>query len=239
MPELSLIAAEAERLIGRLPEPRQRALAQALTELCEAHWRELHGPEPATSLAHALWSATPPLADLFADLHAAGSAQVDQVLQGHPTAWGLALLVLHQIERGEPEGARVAYEAMMVFQSAEAARHYAERVAAALRGRLPPMPLHRHAPQPPLWKALAMIAAYTGRTDLNAALAVIGLLAASPPLDESLDHLRDAVTGQGIRFVGIDDHHVSYERHGHAHKSVSTRQLEEMLMEIRQAWLQT
>ncbi len=237
MPELSLIAAEAERLIGHLPDTRRRALAQTLTDVCEARWRELRGDEPATPLAHALWSVTPPLADLFADLYAEPSPQLEQVLQGRSPAWGLALLVRDQIERGESEGARIAYEQMMVSQSAEAAAHYAARIAAALRGQLSPPPVHPHAPQPPLWKALAVIAAHTARCELNAALAVIGLLAAAPPLDESLDYLRDAVAEQGIRFLGIDDHHISYEQHGHPHKAANARQMEEMLIEIRQAWL--
>lgn len=51
MPKLSLIVTEAERLIRRLPEPKRRALQQALADLCETRWRELSGPEPATTLA--------------------------------------------------------------------------------------------------------------------------------------------------------------------------------------------
>ncbi len=96
MPALSFAAAQAERVVGRLPEARQSALTQALTGVCEAHWRELRGPEPATALGHVLWSVTPPLADLFVDLYAAGDQRLDHVLQGHKPVLGLALLVLEQ-----------------------------------------------------------------------------------------------------------------------------------------------
>ncbi len=240
MPELSLIASEAEHLIGRLPEEKRRAAAQAVSHACEAHWAALRGPEPETPLAHALWAATPPLADLFVDLHAEASPELARALQGHGAAWGLALLALDEIERGDAEGARLAFEPMMVFQSETAAGPYAEHIAAALRGALPPLPLHRHTSQAPLWKALALIGAHTGRHDLLATLSVIGLLAAPPSPagpDEALERLRGALQEQGIRFLGIDDHHISYEQHGHAHKPANTRQLEEMLLEIRQAWL--
>ncbi len=237
MPELSLIASEAEHLLGHVPEPKRRAVAKALTDLCEAHWAALRGPEPPTPLAHALWSAPPPVADLFADLYADASPKLEDALKGHNPAWGLALLVLEEIARGEAEGARLAFEPMMVFQSEEAGKRYAERIAAALRGGLPPLPVHRHASQPPLWKALAAIGAHTGRHDLAATLAVIGLLSAAAPADDALERLRSAVLEQGIRFLGIDDHQISYEQHGHAHKPVSSRRVAEMLLEIRQAWL--
>src|SRR5574340_858805 len=184
MPKLSLIAAEAKRLIGKLPEPRQRARQQVLTDLCEAHWREMRGPEPETTLAH---------------------------------------------------------EPMMLFESAEAGAIYAERVAAALRGQLEAVPLHPHASRPPLWKALAVVAAHTGRCDLKAVIEVIRLLAVAPasgqPSDEALERLRNALGDFGIRFLGIDDHHVRYEQHHQEHKPANLRQVCDMLVEIRQAWL--
>lgn len=241
MPKLSLIAAEAKRLIGKLPEPRQRARQQVLTDLCEAHWREMRGPEPETTLAHALWSVTPPHADLFADLYAAGDPRLDHVFQGHRPAWGLALLALAEIERGDAEGACLAHEPMMLFESAEAGALYAERVAAALRGQWEAVPLHPHASRPPLWKALALIAAHTGRCDLKAIIEVIRLLAVAPasgqPSDEALERLRNALGDFGIRFLGIDDHHVRYEQHHQEHKPANLRQVCDMLVEIRQAWL--
>lgn len=242
MPKLSLIVTEAELLIRRLPEPKRRALQQALADLCETRWRELRGPEPATTLAHALWSVTPPLADLFAEIYAAGDPRLNHVLQGHKPAWGLALLVLEEIGRGDAEGARFAHEPMMMFESAEAAAHYAERIAAALHGQLEALPLHRHTSQPPLWKALAVVAAHTGRCDLKATTEVIRLLAAGQapsgqPSDEALEQLRNALHDLGVRFLGIDKNQIRYEQHGHAHKPVSIKQLGDALIEIRQAQL--
>jgi hypothetical protein len=242
MPKLSLIATEAELRIGRLPEPKRRALQQALADLCEARWRELRGPEPATVLAHTLWRVTPPLADLFVEMYAAGDPRLDRVLQGHKPALGLALLVLEEIGRGDAEGVRFAHEPMMVFESAEAAAHYAECIAAALHGQLEPLPLHRHTSQPPLWKALAVVAAHTGRCDLKATTEVIRLLAAEPapaglPSDEALERLRSALHDLGVHFLGIDENQIRYEQHGHAHKPVSLKQLGDALIEIRQAQL--
>src|SRR5512143_3692889 len=101
MPALSFIAAQAESVVGRLPEARQSALTQTLVGACEAHWGELRGPEPASVLAHVLWSVMPPLADLFADMYAAGDTRLDQALQGHKPALGLALLVLERIAHGD------------------------------------------------------------------------------------------------------------------------------------------
>lgn len=242
MPKLSLIVTEAELLIGHLPEPKRRALQQVLADLCETRWRELRGPEPATTLAHALWSMTPPLADLFVEMYAAGDSRLDHALQGHKPALGLALLVLEEIGRGDAEGTRFAHEPMMVFESAEAATRYAESIAAALHGQLEALPLHRHTSQPPLWKALAVVAAHTGRCDLKAISEVIRLLAAGPapagqPSDEALERLRNALLDLGVRFLGIDGNQIRYEQHGHAHKPVSVKQLGDSLIKIRQAQL--
>src|SRR5512139_587691 len=142
MPALSLVAAQAESVVGHMPEARQGALTEALAGLCEMRWRELRGAEPATALEQVMWSVTPPLADLFVDLYAAGDPRLDHVLQGHKPILGLALLVLDQIAHGDAEGARVAYEAMMVFESEAAAVSYAQAIAAALRGQLAWPPVH-------------------------------------------------------------------------------------------------
>jgi len=243
MPALSFIAAQAESVVGHLPEARQSALAQALAGLCETRWHELRGPEPASMLDHALWSVTPPLADLFVDMYAAGDPRLDDVLQGHKPVLGLALLVLEQIARGDAEGARLAYEAMMVFESDAAAASYATTIATALRGRLAWPPSHRHIPQPPLWKALALVAAHTGRCDLKAIIEVIRLLvggapSAGQPVDESLERLRNVLLYEhGMHFIGIDEREIFFEQHGHAHKPATIKHVEDALIEIRQAWL--
>lgn len=239
MPKLSLIESEAARLVGRMPEARRRALQQALLDLCDAHWPEIRGPEPATPLAHALWSAAPPRADLLADLYAAGDSRAAALL-GQKPAQGFALLVLAEIEQGNAEGIRVAHDPMMLFDSPAAGARYAEGVAAALRGGGAAPRWHPHDAKPALWKALAGIAAQTRRCDLAAALGVTGVLASPPaadrPADAALETLRSALEETGVHFLGIDDGHVSFTLHGHAHPPASVKQLAEMLGEIRQAW---
>jgi hypothetical protein len=234
MLKLSLIAAEAERLLRRLPEARRLALQQDLIGLCEARWHEVRGAEPATPLAHALWSATPPLADLFADLYATGDARLDDVLHGHRPAWGLALLALAEIGRGDAEGARLAHEPMMAFESETAGTRLAARMAELLHGRLEVPPLHRHAPRPPLWTALAMITAHTRRCDLKAVIGTIRLLADPSTSDATLKTLRHALDEVGIRFTSVEDDQVRYTRHGHEHKPATSGQVAEVLAEIRQ-----
>jgi len=236
MPKLSLIESEAARFVGHMPESKRRALQQALVDLCEAHWLEIRGPEPATPLAHALWSATPPLADLLADLHAAGDGRLDRALQGRKAAQGFALLALAEIERGNAEGVRIAHEPMMLFGSPAAGACYAEGVSAALRGKGGAPQWHPHAPKPALWKALACIAAHTGRCDLGVMMRVIGLLAARPA-DEALEQLRRKLGETGVHFLGMDEDRVRLEVHGREHQSVSAKQLGDMLGEIRQGWL--
>jgi len=234
MPKLSLIAAEAERLLGRLPESGRLSLQQALIDLCEAHWRELRGAQPSTPLAYALWSVTPPLADLFADLYTARDARLTDALQGYRPGWGLALLALAEIGRGNAEGARLAHEPMMAFESEAAGAQLAARMAALLHGPEAAPSLHQHGHQPPLWKALALIAAHSGRCELKAVLEVIRLLADPSAADPTLQALRNALEAVGIHFLGIDDAHVRYTQHGHAHKPESIKELGDRLLEIRQ-----
>jgi len=236
MTNLSSIEGEASRLVGRLPEPERRNLQQALADLCEDHWRELRGREPATPLARALWEITPPLADLCADLYGLGDVRLDEVLQGRKPAQAFALLVLVAIERGDAEGAHAAYEPMMLFQSPEAGARYAEGVAKLLRGKLGWPPLHHHESIPPLMKALRLMVAHTGRCDVRALLRVIGLLLADQA-DDALEGLRAALIEAGTRFTGVDDGLIRFELHGQAHKPVTVRQLGETLAEIRQRQL--
>jgi len=240
MPKLSLIESEATRLLRRVPEGSRRALQQELLDLCEAHWPELRGPEPATRLAHALWSVAPPCADLLADLVAANDARLQGLLGTQP-AQAFALLALAEIERGNVEDVRLAHAPMMLFDTPAAGARYAEAVAAALRGGGAALHAHSHASKPPVWKALAAMVAHSGRFDLAAALGVIGVLLAQPAAgataDPALEALRGKLDATGVRFLGIDDDHVSLTVHGQAHPPVSTRQLAEILGEIHQAWL--
>lgn len=240
MPKLSLIQSEAARLLRRMPEASRHALQQALVDLCEAHWPEIRGPEPSTPLAHALWSVAPPCADLLADLVSANDGRLQGLLGATP-AQAFALLALAEIERGNAEGARLAHEPMMLFDTPAAGARYAEGVAAALRGVATAPRPHPHAGKPPLWKALAAMVAQTGRCDLAAVLCVIGVLLARPAVNEPADTALSALRGQldatGVHFLGIDDGHVHYAVHGETHPPASARQLGEMLGEVRQAWL--
>jgi hypothetical protein len=86
------------------------------------------------------------------------------------------------------------------------------------------------------------MAAHSRRLDLPAVLQVIRLLATpveqlASSRDEALAQLRHDVDEAGICFVAVDDDHIAFEQHGHAHKPVRARQLAQMLREIRQQWL--
>lgn len=240
MPKLSLIESEAMRLVGRVPEAKRRSIQQALVDLCDAHWAEIRGPEPETILAHALWSASPPHADLLADLYTAGDGRLEELLQGRNAAQGFALLVLAEIERGNAEGVRLAHDPMMLFDSPAAGAIYAKEIAAALRGEGNALQLPSHARRPALWKALACIVAHAWRSDLAAILSVISLLVSQPAggeaEDESLEQLRRKVEEAGVQFLDLDDVRIRFAVHGHEHPPVSIKQLGDMLSEIRQAW---
>jgi len=242
MPNLSLIETEAQELVRRLPESRCRALQAALVDLCETHWQTLRGPQPTTPLAQTLWSTTPPLADLFIDLYAAGDARLNDVLPGYNLARGLALLVLAEIQNGNESGVHIAHEPMKVFETVSPPTSWLNRIAALLHGTLDAPRLHHHDRHDSLWKALAVIASHTKRLDLPAVLEVIRLLTESPDqsaalADVALEKLRHAIEDAGICFLHIDDDRIHFEQHNNAHKPVRTRQLGELLMEIRQQWL--
>lgn len=237
MTKLSQIADEAGRLLGRLPESRGLALQHAMADVCEAHWHELRGNEPDTPLAHALWSTTPPLADLFADLYLSGDARLDEVLRGHRPAWGFALLVLGEVARGNAEGARLAHEPMMVFESEKAGAQYGAQMAALLHGRLETPHWHKREHRLPLWRALGLIAVKTGRCDLAAVLKAIRLLADPTTADPALKEMHNALDELGIRFLGVEEDRVVYTQHGREHWPATINQLGDALFEMRQALL--
>jgi hypothetical protein len=236
MTKLSTIDAEARRLAGRAPEAEQRAFQAALIACCENYWETLRGPQPPQPLAQTLWSVTPPLAELVADMLGNGDTRLADLLAGLKPTRALAALVLAEIERGNAEGAHIAYEAMMLFESPKAGRVHAEHIAAALRAPHPGV-----APRPPaareaLWKALAEIVAHTARHDLFAVNEVIHLLASPPPAppDAALEALRAAVQATGVRFVKLDAAALHFETHGREHRPATRKHLAELLAEIRQ-----
>ena len=236
MTKLSTIDAEARRLAGRAPEAEQRAFQAALIAGCEKYWEAGRGPQPPQALAQTLWSVTPPLAELFMDMVHGGDARLVDLLAGLQPARALAALVLAEIERGNAEGVHIAYEAMMLFESPQAGRVHAARIAAALRSPCPGSTLRPPAAREPLWKALAEIVAHTARHDLAAVCAVIRLLVLPPPEppDAALEALRAAVQAVGVRFLAIDANALRFEARGHEHKPATRKHLAELLAEIRQ-----
>lgn len=242
MPSLSLIATEAQRLIRSLPEGRRLELQKELVALCEHHWQELRGPQPETAFGQALWSVTPPLSDLLLDLYAAGDSRLLPLMPGDRLSHALALLVLAEIARGNETGVHTAHEPMMAFEETPPPADWLARLVALLRGTIAPPQWHPHDCRDTLFHALTVITAHTRRLDLPALLQVIALLAANGEGAEkgqagALKSLRQALDAIGIRFLGIDDDHIQYALHGHAHKPVRSRQLGEILLTIRQKWL--
>ena len=233
MTSLASIEAEATLLVGRLSERRRRTLQHALVDLCVTHWHELRGPEPATPLAHGFWAATPPLADLCADLYATNDDRLHQVLQGHKPAQAFALLALEAIERADAEGARLAYEPMMLWETPAAGAIYAERVAAILHGKLEAPRLHPHASQPALVKALHLIVAHSGRYDLPALLHVLRMLPSAAEQDPALRQLGPALDELGIRFTALAGSRVYFTLHGRPRPPATLRRLGEILLGIR------
>jgi len=241
-PSLSLIETEARHIIGRMPEERRYQLQTALLALCEMRWHELRGTQPLTHLAQTLWSITPASADLLIDLYASGDVRLEEIVPAHSLTRGLALLVMAEIERGNEAAVHFAHEPMMAFETSLPTAELLERICALLHGTLEPPLIHPHDKHGALWHALAVIAAQTRRLDLPAILAVVQLLAKpdDPHItlpDADLDALRHAVAQTGIRFLAIEDDHIRFVQHEHEHDPVRTRQVGEMLLELRQKWL--
>lgn len=239
---LSLIETEAQHLIGRVPEPRRRAMQAELVNLCESHWSSLRGAEPVTPLAQTLWSITPPLADLLMDLYSVQDPRLFKLVPNHTLARGLALVVLAEIERGHEAAVHIAHEPMMAFETSVPPAALLERMTALLHGRLEAPVIHPRDKHGALWKALAVIAAHIKRLDLPVVLAVIRMLTAPADThamvpDAALDELRHAIADVGIRFLVLDEDHIHFAQHEHEHKPVRIRQIGEMLLEVRQQWL--
>lgn len=243
MTSLSYIEAEAQRIVGRLPESRQREQQLALVELCESHWQLLRGPQPDTPIAEALWSTIPPLSDLFIDLYLQGDVRIDEIIHGSDLSKGLALIVLAELGRGNEAGVHLAHEPMMATEMSMPPVSWLERIAGLLHGTLePPHAQAYDKHHDAMWKAMAVIAARTRRLDLPAMLEIIHLLIGSiktsaDASDVELNKLSDEVGDKGILFTGMDDEYVYFEQHTHGHKPVRTRRLGEILFEIRMVWL--
>lgn len=241
LPKLSLAEAEARRLVRGLPEDRLLSRGESLRHLCEARWTEQRGPEPASLLARALWHAQPPLAHLFVDLCSTGDAKLATALGRLTPAQGLAVLLLAEIGRDDAEGARSAYEGMMMFQSPRARDVYTLRILAGLRGQGgKTRTWHRHSSRPPFWKAIAAITAETRRYDVKAAVEVIGLLAGMQAgatdvgEDEATRRLLETLRSLDVTFLRVEHDGVHYQLRGTARKPISMRHLADILSDVEQ-----
>lgn len=241
MVSLTLIKTEAEDLVRRIPRSNNHQLQGELVKLCEAHWRILRGPQPSTQLSQVLWSSTPPLADLLVDLYMQGETPLSNLLPNFDLARGMAVIVLAEIQQGNEFGVHIAHEPMKAFETNLPPPAWLNRISAMLHGTLEAPLIHLHDRHTALWKSLAVIAAQTKRLDLVAIQAVIQLLTnydqSNNANDPALEKLRQSVADAGILFLKTDKNLIQYEQHQKAHKPVRTRQLGELLLEIRQLWL--
>jgi hypothetical protein len=234
-------AASRSGVAGGQPPRRLRRLGEALVPLCEAHWAEIRGPKPAGGLEQALWELAPPLADLFVHLHGSTDPRLADALGSCTPAQALAVLVEAEIGRGNSEGARLAYDAMMLFDSPGAREVHTRDVMRRLArsGSDAPMPAGRHLRLPALARAVAAIAHATGRYDLAALLASIRVLAqaqAGAPefaSDPRLASLLAALSALGLRFCGLNGARLLYALRGAQKAPVPVKRLADTLARLR------
>jgi hypothetical protein len=240
MTKLSMVADEARRLAGKASEASVRTRGNALRELCAAHWAELRGPEPSAGIGRALWDARPALADLLMSLVVDADPRLAAILGRLEPHQALAMLVLAEIERGEAEEARRAYEAMRLYEPPSVADPQARRAHARLRGEPPAIDEgHPRSTATPIAKTLTAIAVATGRDDLNAVVAVmecLGRLQASttvPDDDPLAQRLLGALDAIGVTLLGFGGDRLRYRLHGTERKTLSRSRLAQLLREIR------
>jgi len=240
MTKLSFIESEARRRLGRIPEHELERLQQSLIKLCENHWSAIRGPEPHSGLARALWAVTPHLADLVVDCYGDLDPRLSEAINHLPPIKALAALVLAEIERGDAEGARLAHETMMLFESPQAREIHTRAVRSRLRGVSPePGKWHKHAHHDPFFRSVAMISEQTGRCELRAmavAIEYLTAIQANPAarvddlvLARILEFLRD----MHLVFLGFEEGRILYTLRGMQRKPISSKHLEEILEQIR------
>ena len=152
----------------------------------------------------------------------------------------LAALVLAEIERDDAEGARLAYEAMMLFETPQARENHTDSVRSWLRvvrherGRW-----RKHAHHDPFFRSLVMISDETGRSDFQAMVVAVEYLTAiqaSPVAregDQEVMRILEFLLDMGLVFQGFDKRRIHYTLRGVSKKPVSGKRLEEMLAQIR------
>lgn len=240
MTKLSFIESEARKHLGRISEQELENLQWTLIKLGEKHWANIRGPEPASGLARVLWAVEPHLADLIVDLYGNSDPGFFEAVCHFPETKVLAALVLAEIEQGDAEGAHLAHEAMMLFETPQARDIYVDSVRSRLRGALPDLgKWHKHAHHDPLFRSVAMISEQTGRNDSQALVVAVEYLSAiqaSPDareVEQEVKRILEFLRNMGLVFQGLDEGRIHYMLRGDAKKPVSRKRLEEMLAEIK------
>ncbi len=240
MTKLSSVESEARRRLGRFPKQKLEALQREIIELCEGHWSLIRGPEPVSGLARALWTVRPHLIDLFIDLYGTYDAELSEIISNLPAIKVIAALVLAEIEHGDAEGARLAYEAMMLFETEKAAEIYTDSVRSRLRGIAPDRAKrHKHEHHDALFRSLATICEQTGRSDLQAivvALQYLTAVQANPVAREHTDadeKILGILRDLDLMFLGFEAEKLHYTVRGASKRPVSAKRLEDMLAQIR------
>lgn len=240
MTKLSFIESEARRHLGRIPEQKLEALQREVIELCEEHWSVIRGPEPVSGLARVIWTVRPHLVDLVVDLYGVYDPRLFLAIGNISPTKVLAALVLAEIEHCDAEGARLAYEAMMLFETKEASEIYIDSVRSKLRGFKPERTRWRkHEHHDALFRSLAMISKQTGRDDLQAITVALEYLSAAQTSSVSKEccqeeqKILDFIRELDLVFQGFEDGRLHYALRGMPKKAITRKRLEEILAQIR------
>jgi hypothetical protein len=240
MTKLSTIADEARGHLGRISEQELEDLQRALIHLGESHWSDIRGPEPASGLARVLWTVAPPLADLIVDLYGASDPRFLNLISQFPPTKVLAALVLAEIERDNAEGARLAYDAMMLFETPKARDILIDSVHSRLAGLSPERGRwHKHAHHDVLFRFFAFMAEQTGRCDLEAMAVAVDYLAVvqagqgAREDDPLTTRIVEFLEQMELVFQNIENGQIHYTLRGEPKKPVTFPHLEEILTQIR------
>ena len=240
MTKLSFIESEARRHLGRISEQELETLQRTLIKLCENHWSDIRGPEPVSGLARVMWTVNPHCADLIVDLYGYSDSSFTEAIGYLPPTKALAVLVLAEIERGDAEGARLAHEAMMLFESPQARDIHTDSVRSRLRGtKTEHGRWHKHVHHAPLFRAVAMISEQTGRSDFQAMVMAIEYLTAiqtnpaASVSDQEVLRILEFLRDMDLVFQGFEEGRIHYTVRGEPKKPIFGKRLEEMLAQIR------
>lgn len=242
MTKLSFIANEARRHLKSFARHELEDLQGVLVGLGQKHWRAIRGPKPGAGLACAIWTIQPHLSDLIVDSFGASEERFSEEISYLPLVKVFAVLVMNEIESGDAEGARLAYEAMMLSETQQAWKIYIKKVGARLRGgRIDLGRWHKHGHLDHLFRAVALIAEFTGRLDYGAMVAAIDYIAVqqvSPEIgerDTETKKILEFLQNMGLVFDGFTKGRVYVSMRGMTKKPVSQKRLQDILAQIRAA----